>query len=827
MSNFRTRMDNAFGAVGRIVYHNRITALLLSLALLLGLGSQLPRLNFNTDTESFFRQGDPALIAYNQFREQFGRDEMIVIAVESSQVFTREFLVKLRAFHLALETEVPYLREVNSLVNARETRGRGQELVVGNLLETMPETPAEMAALRTRVFESHLYPNLLVSEAGDLVTVVMETQAFSPESAGTDSDPLSGFSTPGAALAATAPSVPEVPQAAPPTPLTTEENAAVIAATRQVMARFQSTEFRVHIAGSPVVNDELKRLMQQDMGKLLFISLVVIGLFLLLLFRRIAGVVLPLLVVLLSVLATVSLLAVVGVPFKLPMMIIPSFLLSVGVGAVMHVLAIFFRHFQEHGDTEAAVVHTFTHSGLPILMTSLTTAAGLLSFASAQMASVAEMGIFAAAGVMIALLLTLVLVPALLSLWPLRRHARFAPRRGVLLVDTLLGNLGEFSVRHARGVVGVTLVVSIVAALGLPQLRFSHNTLAWFPKTMPLRQATELIDQRMKGSLSLEVVVDTGVENGLYDPAVLHGLESFATFAGNYREASGQVLVGKSNSVADVVKEIHQALNENRPEFYALPDTRPLIAQELLLFENSGNDDLRRLVDSQFRVARLTLKVPWKDASEYIGFVETMEAGAKTMFPGSVRVEVTGLMRLFTQTLNAQMHSMAWSYVLAVGIIAVLMILIIGRFRLGLFSMVPNLLPIMITLGMMGWLGIRLDAFTMLIGSIALGLAVDDTIHFFHNYVRAFAKTGSAQQAVRETLLGTGRALLFTSLVLIAGFWVFMFASMNHLYNFGLLTGISLALASIFILVVTPAMMALLTGGDGGKNLLAFNKESQ
>ncbi|MDH5751784.1 MAG: efflux RND transporter permease subunit, partial [Deltaproteobacteria bacterium] len=639
-----------------------------------------------------------------------------------------------------------------------------------------------------------------ISEDGRLTTVMLETYAFSQPEAG---DMMEGFDD-----------LPQGPAVAGPgeklPPLSDTENSAVVNAVREISARFQAPDFRIHIAGSPVVTDSLKQIMQRDMRRFMLMAIGIIGVFLLLLFRRIAGVLLPILVVLFSVAATIGLLAATGVSFKLPMMILPSFLLAVGVGAVVHLLAVFFRNYADSGDREEAIVYAMGHSGLPIVMTSLTTAAGLLSFATTDFAPVADLGIFASAGIMIALVFTMVLVPALLAAWPLRRTPRFSFKSDGTLVDNILHGLTRFATRHPWPVVLVTLAVSVTAALGLPRLHFAHNTLSWFGENMPLRQSTELIDSRMKGSLSLEVLVDTGRENGLYEPETLRRLEALGAFAGNFRDSSGRAFVGKTNSIADVVKEINMALNSNDPAHYTLPDNRELVAQELLLFENSGSDDLERLVDSQFSTARLTVKVPWNDAAVYIGFLQAVEDEAERLFQGQARVEVTGLLRLFTQTLFLQMRSMSQSYLIAFVVITILMILLIGRFRLGLFSMIPNLLPILITLGMMGWLGIRLDAFTLLIGSIALGLAVDDTIHFFHNYIRYTARTGSSALAIESTMQTTGRALLFTSLVLVAGFWVFMFSEMNHLFSFGLLTGVALALASVFILVVTPAMLTLL-----------------
>ncbi len=163
----------------------------MMLAVVAAFVSQLPRLTFDTSNESYFHEEDPTLREYDAFREQFGREEMLIIAIRPPEVFDRAFLKWLTDFHAALEDEVPYVKEITSLVNVRNTRGEGDELIVEDLLETLPRTPAEMARLKERVLSSELYRNFLVSEDGKFTTVVIETLAFSP--GGEAGDVLAGF----------------------------------------------------------------------------------------------------------------------------------------------------------------------------------------------------------------------------------------------------------------------------------------------------------------------------------------------------------------------------------------------------------------------------------------------------------------------------------------------------------------------------------------------------------------------------------------------------------------------------------------------------------
>ena len=181
---------------------------------------------------------------------------------------------------------------------------------------------------------------------------------------------------------------------------------------------------------------------------------------------------------------------------------------------------------------------------------------------------------------------------------------------------------------------------------------------------------------------------------------------------------------------------------------------------------------------------------------------------------------VTGTLNLFTQMIFTMMRSMGKSYLIAGVVITLMMMVLLGSFRLGLLSMLVNFAPIIITMGLiMGLAGIPLDAFTLLIGSIALGLAVDDTIHFFHNFRNYYGKTRDVQEAVRQTLLTSGRAMLFTTSVLVVGFWLFMLATLNNVFNFGLLTGITLILALMADFLLAPALIVLVTRTSYGRVL--------
>ncbi|MBC2704717.1 efflux RND transporter permease subunit [Desulfobacula sp.] len=794
MTTIRNKMEKWFESLARLIYHNRLKTLFIMFVIIAAIVSQLPNLTIDISTEGFMHKSDPARVDYDTFRDQFGRDELIIIAIRSPEVFKGNFLKKLKELHEDISENVPYIEDITSLINARNTRGEKDELIVEDLMDNWPETPEDIAVIKQRTLENQLYKNLLISEDSKVTTIVIRTQTYS--SVGTDSDVLDGFEDEAKNLSATNDKL----------YLTDKENSEVVAAVNKIADKYRSSDFEIYIAGSSAVTHFLKQSMIKDVRRFLLLAFITVGAFLFIMFRRITGVILPLLIVILSLVSTISLMAAFKAPIKLPTQILPSFMLAVSVGYSVHILSMFYHNFRKSRSREEAIVFSMGHSGLAVVMTAATTAGGLFSFSTSEVAPIADVGIFAGTGVLLAMVYTIILLPALLALIPVKIVKNKKDLSEDTTIDRFLAKIGRISTGHPYKILVISTVIIAFSIAGIMKIRFSHDVLKWLPKTNSVRIATEKIDKELRGSVSLEIVLDTGKENGLYDPDILNRMEKTAAYLETLE--AGKVFAGKAWSLTTILKETNRALNENQQEFYAIPQNKKLIAQELLLFENSGSDDMEDFTDSHLSKARLMVKVPFVDATAYTKFLETVSDHLQKTYP-DVKITVTGMAALMFRTVVNAIASMAKSYIYALIVITILMVILIGRFRIGLLSMVPNLTPIIVTLGIMGWLQIPMNLFTMLVGNIAIGLAVDDTIHFMHNFRRYFEESKNAKLAVMETLHTTGRAMLVTSCVLSIGFFIFMFASMNNLIHFGFLTGLAIILALLADYFIAPALMVV------------------
>ncbi len=803
-NRFRDRIETGFESWARIVIAHPLAILFASLAFAFICMAGLPRVYLDVTFEGFLGKSDEVRVAYEFFREEFGRDERIIIAIDRGDaagaegVFDFAFLERLREFHDAIKDRLPHLVEVTSLINSRDTRGEGDTLLVEDFLDPWPETAEDLAQRRERALANPLFRNVVISEDGRVTAMTLELELYSR--VGAEEAELSGFDNPDAAGTSGK-------EAEPPPLLTGAETAESVAELRAVIAEFERPEFVIHAAGTPVMLQTVAGGMMRDMPRFMGLAVASIATLLFLLFRRVIAVVLPLLVVVLSVTATIGLMGWTGTPIHVPTQILPSFLLAVGVGDAVHLLSIFLERIRSGELRDEALVHALGHSGLALALTSITTAAGLASFASSGIEPIAMLGRLAPAGVMIALFMSLTLLPALLALAPLGSPSGHFVSDEENALDRLLVGFGRFATRNPVAILVGAIILTSIASVYASRMELSHNPLLWMSADSPLVQDTLFIDETMGGSFSFEVVLDSGSVGGVREPETLDRLAALGrSFEDEQRDG---LSAGQSISLADVVREINQALNADDPAAYVIPENPLLVAQELLLFENTGTDDLEDLTDSQFERARMTVRMPWRDAVRYQVFFDMAQRDVASALEGLGDWRVTGVLALLVRSISAVVTSMAQSYLLAFAIITPIMVVLLGNLRMGLLAMIPNALPILLTLGVMGAFGFPLDTFSLMVGGIAIGLAVDDTIHFMHNYRRYRDQGMDLEAAVEATLLTAGRAMLVTTLVLSVGFLGFLMSSMVNLSNFGLLVAFAISAAFFADVLLAPALLAL------------------
>ncbi len=796
MAKISEHLAAQFQRLAQLIYNKPVQTLLLMSLLILPLVIPIYRINLDASAEGILHESDPSIHTYNEFRERFGTDNFIIVAVESPNIFDSQFLRKFKSLHRELRDNVPHLEDVTSLANARYVRGfKDDKIVSGGFLVGIPKTQAQEDALRQRVLGNPLIKNIYVSEDGRFATILLRTKLHSSQQS--MDDILNDFGEDDFAADE---------ESYDRHYLTYVEKNETASAVKEILAEYDATDFKTYVSGTDMISTYVKDEMARNMKIFILLSLLIIAGALFLMFRRLSGILLPLLIIILTLTSTLGLMVWAGVPIKITSQIIPSFLLAVCVCDSVHILAIFFQHYKHCRDKEQAVIFAISHSGLPIVLTSITTAAGLLSFASADIAPIVDVGIFASTGVMLGLVYSIILLPAILALLPLQpesaRHTAATDTR----MDALLAKIADIACDHPKKIVLISALLVAFFGYQATQVRFSHDILSWFPDDNPIKVATELIDRELKGTVNLEVIIDTRQENGILNPDLLKRLE---TAADDLEQLEvDEIFGGKALSINVLLKEINRAIHENQDEFYSVPQDPDIIAQEIIVLENSAQRILSGFTDSRYSMARFTIKVPFRDSVRYTGFLAATQTYFEENFP-EAQTSITGMMPLLHTVSERVVSSTKKSYAIAIMVITLVMVLMIGNLKIGLLSMIPNLSPIIFGIGMMGLLNISIDASTMMAGSIAVGLAVDDTIHFMHIFRRYYSQSLDPRKAVHETLQTTGRAIFVTSLVLAFAFFIFMFASLKNMVYFGLITGLTIIMALLADYFLSPALMVL------------------
>jgi len=733
-------------------------------------------LRVDTSMEVWFLDDDPDLVSYRDFLEHFDTDQVVVLVWEDEALWSAEGLAFVdQVTRAAQEVRLP-LEAGSPITEASETFGVRRARSITTMSEVVAEPgmlsvrplydaadPPAPDALRERVLADEKLVGGLVSADGRVAAVVL------------DVDPL-------------------VEDIALKVRLAT-------ALSELVESLGSQRGLKIACAGPTMLDDAFLRYTHRDMKTVIPGMGLVILIAILLLFRSLRALSLPMAVVSATCVIVAGLMAVFGLKLTIVHTIVFPMMLGIGVASSVHVITRAMNLRREGLSAEESGRRSLAMLLAPCFFTMATTVAGLLSLLTANLAPVRELGALGASGAAISFVLTFALGPRLLPHLPSPEGEGGSLERLWLGWDRALEALGRLVQRRA---LGVTLSAALILAFclsGLFRLDVGSNPLNYFTKDDPVRVSLEFVEERLSGTTSLEIFIDTGVTGGMKDPAVL---SSMVTVQDYLNAIDG---IGSTLSLSDFVMELRSSFHGGEAAEARIPDTRGEVAE--LLFMLDDPSDLEQWVDFDFRRGRINATLRMGDADELVEEVEGVEALLAEEFQSPIRAHATGMSKLISKMESYLLSSQIRSLGLAFFTVLICMMLALGNLRLGLFSMIPNLLPIGMSLGLMGWLGMTLDPGTAMTGAVALGLVVDDTVHFLHHLRKRLLAGDSLSAATGDTLRHTGRAIAMTSVVLVAGFWLMCLASFVPNIQFGFLCGLAIGLALLANLIVLPAVLAL------------------
>lgn len=431
----------------------------------------------------------------------------------------------------------------------------------------------------------------------------------------------------------------------------------------------------------------------------------------------------------------------------------------------------------------------------------MTTAGALFAFGGSKVLPVQHVGFALGGGLLVALLLTLLLFPVL-ALW---LGGRIRPRHAsrAAAESRLLARICDFALGRPKVTLGCFAALVGLGLVGMLQLKTDYYYLGTFKETTAIVQDYEAVNATIPVSNSIEFVVRAPGTAPFHDPAALRALDEIATRA---REAAGDLPI-KSYGLSDIVREIAgQTIGQN-----TIPEDRGAIAQLLLLFEGSGHDELSRVTTPAYDQARITFLVPARPYSGYDPVLKVLTDEAPQILAraglGQAETEVTGVVPLWMRLSSFLTQTQIFSFMAAAAVVMLVMVLLFRSLTLGLGMAIANIGCVVIVLGAMGWLGIMLDPFTILVGAIALGILDDDTIHFTTSALLRMKEGASPHAAIAATYQGAGRAMGLQTMVLVTAFLVYGFSSVASLTLFGLLTTCTIIVGLVAEYLVTPALI--------------------
>ena len=828
MGDLLDRLNAFFSALPAGLRARRRLVALLSILVTLVLSWGVQSLEVDMAMESFFLEDDPVLTLHRSFKRTFGSDEDVYIVYEArdGDVFSPVSLEAVTRIQEALLADhgpdengdpspLDHTLDVQTIVNAGYLEVRDDTLVSRDFVEDVPTSPEARERMRAQAMAHETFPGFYVSEDSRFGGIWIRTDLGVPEDFGLETDDGFDDALLGNDLGDDLSDGSEAPTASETqmAEYARYANALEIVLDDPIVTH----ALKLYPVGNPMVmgffNDVLAIEMSIITLGAMAIMMVVLGL----LFRSLAGVAWPIVIVILSSAVSFGIAGWLSLTMSMMISLLSVLILVVGIADSVHILSgyAFFRG--QGADHERAMALVYGKSGLACLLTSLTTALGMLALLVVPIPPIRNFAIASAIGVLVAFLFTVLVLPLLLDLWaPPPRTTQGASHHRLQSALRWIGGFGE---RRPVGVVVAFGVLGAVGVFGLSRVAIDTNLVEIIREGLPIRTAHDVVDRVMGGTQGMEIFAEFGEPEAMQDPVVLQTLDALQTRL----EETFPEFVVRTDSLTLAAKRSYRVLNEDRPEAYRIPDDRNALAQTLLLFDMAAPEDREVVVPDDYSAGRITVRLLNYGSMVYVDFFEDVQREIETAFAPlrerypAMEVGIAGNLPLMMRMADSVGKSQVQSFALVLVVVTVLLLVVFGSLRVGLVAMIPNVYPVVITFGVMGLGGIPLDTDTLLIAPMLIGIAVDDTIHFVSHYRAFMAETGSMRTAIRSTLEEVGQAITFTSVILVFGFLILLASNHQGMAHFGFLIAIAFGTAVLADLFLLPALLSL-SGADFGRS---------
>jgi len=751
---------------------------------LLAIAAIYPASQIRTDfnLEGFYPKEDPVINNYEILENEFGRDDnTILIGFSDQDLISKRVLKDLKAVTDSLRS-IPYLKAVRSVWNATEIRNRNGNLNFEEYLKESRLHPDSLQSLRNSLIDNPFLTGIFISEDVTSTAVYLEIR----ESENTYSN-----------------------------------RNEIITAVDEILDSFRA-DYEFHISGIPYFRNQYVNMLNEEIVVYIAISSLLIISLLWYLYRSLWGVLFPMIIVWITLLLTIASMYLTGGYLEIMSSTIAPILLCVGVADSIHMISKYDDGREHNMPKRRSILEMLKTLGSATFLTSLTTAIGFATLISSSVIPMKRFGIYTAAGVLIAYLITIFFLPAALSKSGM---VKVFSVKGSSLYKNLHRYLTKISIlnrRYYKRIVTGGLVLTAAVGIGILNLDVNGRIYDDIDEDTRIMQDNRFFSNNLSPQFPMEFIFDSGQPDGILRYTLLEKIRDFENFLLQFPE------IQKINGFHTLISRVHQALQPESNQI--VPDNDNAVAQYSLLLEVNGGNELCRFVNFDYSTLRVSALVEDAGSKRINQIRDEVDSWLSGKFPDQ-NVTITGTTILSADLTEKIVYSLAWSILLAIGAISIIMALLFKNFRLVIISLVPNLLPLVIIGGVMGYMGIAIKPSTAVIFTISLGIAIDDSIHYLARFRVEYLHRRAMWPSLATTTVKTGRAIIITSMILIAGFGTLISSTFTSTAMMGLLICITIVAALIADLLLLPSLFywinpKLKIGGNGRQDLPPVQRES-
>ena len=742
--------------------------IIITLILVASMASGMKSLSFKTDYRVYFSKENPQLLDFDKIQKVYNKSDAVlfILAPKEKDVFTSFTLEAIQEL-TKKAWQIPYSSRVDSITNFQHTKANGDDLIVGDLVKNPHISLDKIQEIKRIALAEPLLINRLVSTSGHVTGINVTVQL-------PNKDP---------------------------------NEAAEIASSARALASDIEARYpnlKVYLTGMAMMSNAFSESAIND-NKTLVPAMYVIVIFVLLIsLRSVSATFSVVLLIVFSIISTLGITSWCGWFLTPTSAIAPTIILTMAVADCVHILVTQLHYMRTGYDKIKAIEISLNENFQPIFLTSLTTAIGFLSMNFSDAPPFRDLGNMVAIGVMLAWVLSITFLPAIMMVLPIKVKIRAESEASSLMW------LADWVILHRKKLLIINLLIAVVLISLAPNNELNDEFVKYFDKTVEFRKGTDFMNHNMGGIYTVEFSIPAQEAGGISEPRYLQKVQQLKDWLMTQPE------VVHVNSITDTLKRLNKSMHNDDPAWYKQPESRELSAQYLLLYEMSlpYGLDLNDQVNIDKSGIRLIATLQSLSSSEMLAIEKRINDWIGRYMP-SYAISMASPTLMFAHIGKRNITQMLVGSVLALVLISILLLFAFKSVRLGLISLLPNLIPAGVAFGIWGIIDGRIGLGLSVVTGLTLGIVVDDTVHFISKYNRARTKMGlSSHESVRYAFSTVGVALWTTSAVLISGFLVLSLSHFTMNGEMGLMTAITISIALIFDLLLLPPLLMSLDSSE-------------